>query len=350
VGAVTIIDEQATTVDAVIDVDHGTFLLTPEQLEATLGWKLTPGGLCRDDVCVPVPQAEPVSSSGGVDVVAVARALGRAIVVDPDAAIAVLARPAEARRRVLRDLIVPELELPDLDGRGHRLDEWQGRKRLVVAFASWCGCRYDLPSWQLLHDELRPSGFTVIAVALDDDPEAVRPFTEGLAMPVLYDPARAFPELFAISNVPAVIWVDEDGHIVRPPGAEHGNDDVADFTGIRSGPHLDAVRQWVTDGTVPLSREDAATAVANLSEDEVLARLHFRVAAFAHRRGDSATTRRHVEVAAALAPDDLAVWRAAMPLVGEDPFGPEFLDRYEAWRARGSPAHGLPPMSTVADR
>ena len=76
--------------------------------------------------------------------------------------------------------------------------------------------------------------------------------------------------------------------------------------------------------------------VADLSEDEVRARLHFRIAAFAHGRGDEVTTRRHVDLAAELAPDDLAVWRAAMPLVGQDPFGDDFLDRYEAWRARGA--------------
>ena len=190
----------------------------------------------------------------------------------------------------------------------------------------------------------RPSDFTVVAVALDDNPDVVRPFADGLTMPVLYDPDRLLPELFAISNVPTVVWIDEDGHIVRPPGAAHGTDLFADFTGIEAGPHLDAVRDWVLEGNVPMSTEDAAGVVADLSEDEVLARLHFRIAAFAHGRGDEAATRRHVDRAGELAPDDLAIWRAAMPLVGEDPFGPAFLERYESWLARGSPAHGLPPM------
>ena len=31
-----------------------------------------------------------------------------------------------------------------------------------------------------------------------------------------------------------------------------------------------------------------------------------------------------------------------MPLIGEDPFGQDFLDRYDAWKAKGSPAHALP--------
>ncbi len=340
---VTIIDEQSTTVDAAVDRQRCTILLEPSQLAATLGWHLTDGGLCRGNVCVPVAATDVLDGEGRVDLVAVADALGRPVVVDVEAGICALARPAEARRRVLRDLVAPELELPDLEGVVHRLDEWQGNKRLLVAFASWCGCCYDLPGWQALHDELRPSGFTVIAVALDHDAEAVRPFADGMTMPVLYDPARLLPELFAISNVPTVVWIDESGTIVRPPGSAHGSDLFAELTGIQSGPHLDAVRRWVTEGTPPMSATEAAAAVEDLSEDEVLARLHFRVAEEAHRRQDEATTRRHAERAAELAPDDLVVWRAAMPLVGEDPFGEDFLDRYEAWRARGSPAHGLPP-------
>ena len=151
------------------------------------------------------------------------------------------------------------------------------------------------------------------------------------------------PELFAISNVPTVVWIDEDGRIVRPAGAAHGTDLFVDFTGIRAGPHLDEVRRWVARrNRFRSAPRTPPRAVADLSEDEVLARLHFRVAAEAHGRGDEATTRRHADRAAELAPDDLAVWRAAMPLVGEDPFGQGFLDRYEAWRSRGSPAHGLP--------
>jgi peroxiredoxin len=295
-----------------------------------------------------VPTADDLlDTDGRIDLLAVAAVLDRLAVIDVEAGIGALARPAEVRRRVLRDLVAPDLELPDLDGVVHRLDEWHGSKRLLVAFASWCGCCYDLPGWQELHDELAPFGFTVVGVALDVDPDVVRPFVEGISMPVLYDPERQLPEMFAISNVPTVVWIAEDGRIVRPPGAAHGSDLFVDFTGIPSGPHLEEVRRWVADGSVPISPEEAAGAVADLSEDEVLARLHFRVAAEAHRRGDEPTTRRHAERAAELAPDDLAVWRAAMPLVGQDPFGQGFLDRYEAWRSRGSPAHGLPPVGVT---
>jgi hypothetical protein len=31
-----------------------------------------------------------------------------------------------------------------------------------------------------------------------------------------------------------------------------------------------------------------------------------------------------------------------MPLLGEDPFGQDFLDLYDEWQSMGAPYHGLP--------
>ncbi len=163
-------------------------------------------------------------------------------------------------------------------------------------------------------------------------------------MPVLYDPHHLLTELYAISNVPTVVWIDEDDRIVRPNGTAFGTDVFRDFTGVAAAPHLEEIRRWVLEGVVPVDEDEARGAVGDLSEDEVLARLHFRVAAEARRRGDQDAVRRHVARASALAPDDLTVWRAAMPLVGEDPFGDAFLARYEAWKERGSAFHGLPAV------
>ena len=278
--------------------------------------------------------------TGQLDLAAVAGALGRAMVVDLDAGLAAMSLPAELRRQALVDLRAPAFELPDVEESLHRLDEWLGVKKLLVTFSSWCGCRYDLPGWQALHDELRPEGFTVIAVAIDHSAADVRPWIDGITMPVLYDPNHVLTELYAISNVPTVVWIDEEDRIVRPNGSAFGSDIFADFTGVESGPHLDEVRRWVQDGIVPVTEDEARRAVGDLSEDEVLARLHFRVAAEAHRQGDREATRRHVTRASELAPDDLTIWRAGMPLVGEDPFGDDFLARYEEWKGRACPTTG----------
>jgi peroxiredoxin len=344
--ALTIIDEDVHLVTGTVDGDR--FLVDPPAFEEALGWVLTPEGLCRGDLCVPVADPRSLVVGGRLDLAAVAAALGRRVVVDPPSAMAAIGVSPDRRRQALDGLEAPDFELPDLDGATHQLDEWQGKKKLLVTFASWCGCRYDLPGWQDLHDELSGEEFTVIAVAIDNSPDDVRPFVDGITYPVLLDQNHLLTELYAISNVPTVVWIDEDDRIVRPNGVAFGSDLFKEFTGVESGPHKDAVRRWVTDGSEPLSGDEARQAVAALSDDEVLARLHFRLAAEALRRGDETTARRHFDSATALAPFDFTIRRAAMPLLGDDPFGQTFFDFYQQWQEAGSPYHGLSATSALS--
>jgi hypothetical protein len=164
---------------------------------------------------------------------------------------------------------------------------------------------------------------------------------DGITLPVLIDPQHTLTELYAISNVPTVVWIDEDDRIVRPNGVAFSNDMFKEFTGVESGPHLDLVRSWVRTGHVPIAREEAREAVDDLDDDEVRARVHFRLAAHARRMGDDATARAHFDRAAALAPHDFTIRRAMLPLTGGDPFGQEFFDIYTEWQEAGSPYHGL---------
>jgi hypothetical protein len=132
---VTIISDDIRTVDGA--VSDGRILLDPAGLPDALGWELKPEGLCRDDVCVPVRDPRTLFADDQLDLERVADALARPIVVDADARLATIALPAEERRRALDSLVAPSFELADLHGELHRLEEWHGRKRLLVAFASW---------------------------------------------------------------------------------------------------------------------------------------------------------------------------------------------------------------------
>ena len=179
----------------------------------------------------------------------------------------------------------------------------------------------------------------VIAVAIDENVEAVRGLATDITYPVLMDPDHVLTELYAISNVPSVIWIDEHDRIVRPNAAEFGTDTFSEITGISREGHMEQVRAWVRGGEVP---PDADYQVDELSDDEVAARLHFRLAAHARRAGDQATADRHFDAAIELAPLDFTIARAAMPLRGADPFGEEFFGLYERWKAEGAPYHGIP--------
>jgi len=160
-------------------------------------------------------------------------------------------------------------------------------------------------------------------------------------MPVLIDRDHLLTELYAVSNVPTVMWIDEHDRIVRPNANEFGTDTFAEYTGIHSEEHLELVRRWVHRGEVPIEPDDATEAVADLSADEIAARLHFRLATHLRRNDDEAGSERHFERAVALTPLDFTISRAAMPLRGQNPFGEEFFALMKEWQDAGSPYHGM---------
>lgn len=124
----TLIDEREVVVDAAADGD--SIRIAADDVRNATGWELKPEGLCRGPVCVPVSWA----ASDSVDLHAFAQALHRALVVDTEGGVAALAGdPMSSGQRASID----ELELPDLDGNAVRMSDSAGRKRLLIAWASW---------------------------------------------------------------------------------------------------------------------------------------------------------------------------------------------------------------------
>ena len=131
----TIISDVVRTVEAT--PAEGRLLIAPERLDDAIGWELKPQGLCREDTCVPVRDRAALFQGDDLDLSAVAAVLGRPSVIDAEGGIAALAMDADGRRQALDSLRAPSFGLDDLDGNPHRLEEWLGRKKLLVAFASW---------------------------------------------------------------------------------------------------------------------------------------------------------------------------------------------------------------------
>lgn len=125
----TVIDEQAVhTVQA--DDIKGMPLIDA----ALVGWERKPEGLCRGDVCIPVPAGV---ASGPLPLDRLGALLGRPVVVDPQERVAALGASAHERAEALRSGLAPDFELPDVNGVLHRLSDHQGRKIVLYAYASW---------------------------------------------------------------------------------------------------------------------------------------------------------------------------------------------------------------------
>ena len=125
----TVIDEQQVhTVTATGPGD--TLVLDP----ALLGWERKPEGLCREDVCIPVPAGAPTD---GLDAALLSRLLGRPLAIDTDEHVAAFAAPAAERADALRSGVAPDFELPDVHGVLHRLSDFRGKKVVLYAYGSW---------------------------------------------------------------------------------------------------------------------------------------------------------------------------------------------------------------------
>lgn len=321
-----------------IDGDSGTEPgFSAEDLAAVTGWTAKPEGWCRGAECIPASFIGDVAMSTTLDARGVAAALGTFIAIDAEHRIAVIGSRPDAGS-TLGTGVAPEVELLGLDGEIHRLFEHPGAKTLLVTFSSWCGCRYDLPGWQALRDELADEPFDVIGIAIDESPTDVAPFTEHIDFPVLIDTDRAFADAYRLVNVPTIIWVDEHRNVVRSPSIEFSDDKFVEVHGVESGPHLEAVRRWVREGVLPRESVSIAAELEPLTSDQLRARVEFRLALELDRAGHRQAAAERVAIADALAPDDFTIWRAGMKLVGDDPFGAEFFDRYLDWQQR----HGGP--------
>jgi hypothetical protein len=324
-------------------VDGERLLFDAEGLATATGWTLKPEGLCHGPVCVPVTDRDALVVDGFVDVAVFAAALRCPAVVDAGERVAAIGFTATPPAEAARSGTAPDFELPTVAGGIFRYSaEYppdRPRKKLVATWASWCGCRYDLPAWQQLAEELRPHGLDIVSVALDDSAEAAREWVEAAdptpTFPVLVDREHLLAELYGITNVPSVVWIDEDDRIVRAPVIAPGDDQFRDFTNIDSSVHHDQLRRWVHKGELPPD----ATAPDPAPPDEAgpRARLERRMGAYLARAGRAGAAERHLARAAELAPMDWTIRRGTLPLLGEDPFGGRFFDFYTEWDAAGRP-------------
>jgi hypothetical protein len=195
-----------------------------------------------------------------------------------------------------------------------------------------------------MHTELEPHGLTILAVAIDEDPEAVRPWADAAeaTFPVLIDRDHVITERFSIVNVPTVVWIDEDDNLVRPNDVAFGDDTFKEFHGIDSDPHHAALRRWVHDDVLPYDDADEVREhVVPPTDDQQQARVENRLAIHLLRAGREEAAAGHFARAGELAPLDFTIRRGSLPLLGKDPFfGEEFLALYEEWEAQGSPYYG----------
>jgi hypothetical protein len=196
-----------------------------------------------------------------------------------------------------------------------------------------------------VHEELEPYGFTVISVALDRAPEDARPWIQRAnpTHPSLIDTRWTLADRYNIVNVPTVVWIDEQGRIVRPNDVFYATDTYRGLTGIDAARSIDRVRNWVRNGDTGLDAIDAHELQSVPTHEHQQARAEFALAQHLAQRGREDAAERHFVRAGELAPHDFTIRRGSMPMRGIDPRGPAFIEMLTDWIGAGNAYyHPLP--------
>ena len=109
--------------------------MSPADAEKATGWTLKPEGMCRAELCVPLPAS--ALKPNEVDVAAFWKKLGGPVVMSDQRDVWALGAPADERNAALEGLQAPDFTLPDVDGKPHKLSELRGKKVFLATWASW---------------------------------------------------------------------------------------------------------------------------------------------------------------------------------------------------------------------
>jgi len=129
---------------------------------------------------------------------------------------------------VITGAVAPEFMAVTLEGEPVSLSDYEGRVVMVSIWATWCGpCREEMPSMQLLYEDLQDTDFEILAVSVDarlgEVDSGNRPggdlgaFADemSLTFPILHDPQGDIQRIYQTTGVPETFLVGRDGIIYK---------------------------------------------------------------------------------------------------------------------------------------
>jgi hypothetical protein len=149
--------------------------------------------------------------------------------------------------------------------------------------------------------------------------------------PCLIDERHVVGELYDMVNVPTAVWIDEEGHIVRPPEPAGSSDtfrsmnrqtfeiprEAAEDGKLRRRIYVDAVRDWIENGAASrhaLSTEEVRRRMRGFGKEDSLAAAHFRLGVWLQHHGHGKAAARHLEEAVRLRPESWSFRRQKIVL------------------------------------
>ena len=142
--AVVIYDDVATQVSP-SEAEPNELWLTTSDLTRATRFELKPQGVCRDELCFPLPDslndAQFIRNDAGTtffNLTAFARLLRQSVARENGPEISAWYFGArQDQRQELESCKAPDFTLPDVSGQMHSLSDFRGKKVFLVTWASW---------------------------------------------------------------------------------------------------------------------------------------------------------------------------------------------------------------------
>ncbi len=117
--------------------------VTLAELKRATGFVVKPQGVCRDELCFPLPKQRKGDflvqrgKATWFNLSAFARLVNQPVAHDEKLAVWCFGPRPEAQNGYLETLEAPNFTLPDRSGRLHSLADFRGKKVLLITWASW---------------------------------------------------------------------------------------------------------------------------------------------------------------------------------------------------------------------
>jgi hypothetical protein len=141
IHATIVYDDMATSLAAARE-DAGQLWITTADLKRATRFEVKPQGVCRDELCFPLPKARQQefvhkdADGSWLNITAFAALVHQPVAHDAAMGTWYFGLRSDQRQQ-LSSLQAPDFTLPDLQGKPHRLSDFRGKKILLVTWASW---------------------------------------------------------------------------------------------------------------------------------------------------------------------------------------------------------------------
>jgi cytochrome c biogenesis protein CcmG, thiol:disulfide interchange protein DsbE len=113
-------------------------------------------------------------------------------------------------------MTAPDFSLPDLQGKQQQLSDYRGKVVFLNFWATWCKpCKEEMPSMQVLWENLKKEDFVMLAVSMDrvTTTKDIPPFVENLKLtfPIFTDSWGQTDKRYKLMGVPETYIIDQSG-------------------------------------------------------------------------------------------------------------------------------------------